>query len=114
MKIIEKYNLSEQNIDRIIEMAWEDRTPFDAIKVQFEISEGKGICAYSRFLREKNKSLKIEFQNDDLNISRFVNPLPHVLRPVLILPIFNRLRRFRLRFLHFFLYFPLFFIHYFQ
>jgi uncharacterized protein (TIGR03643 family) len=30
-------NLSE--IDRIIEMAWEDRTPFDAIKAQFGVSE---------------------------------------------------------------------------
>ncbi len=27
--------LSEIAIDRIIEMAWEDRTPFDAIKFQF-------------------------------------------------------------------------------
>jgi len=26
-------------IDRIIEMAWEDRTPFDAIKAQFGLSE---------------------------------------------------------------------------
>ncbi len=26
-------------IDRIIEMAWEDRTPFEAIKFQFNISE---------------------------------------------------------------------------
>jgi uncharacterized protein (TIGR03643 family) len=25
--------------DRIIEMAWEDRTPFDAIKIQFGIGE---------------------------------------------------------------------------
>ncbi|MGB0864476.1 MAG: TIGR03643 family protein [Saprospiraceae bacterium] len=40
MKIIEKYNLSEQNIDRIIEMAWEDRTPFDAIQNQFGLPEG--------------------------------------------------------------------------
>jgi uncharacterized protein (TIGR03643 family) len=28
-------------IDRIIEMAWEDRTPFDAIKAQFGISQGE-------------------------------------------------------------------------
>ena len=27
--------LSNEQIDRIIEMAWEDRTPFDAILVQF-------------------------------------------------------------------------------
>lgn len=31
--------LSEMDIDRIIEMAWEDRTPFDAITVQFGLSE---------------------------------------------------------------------------
>ncbi len=28
-----------EEIDRIIEMAWEDRTPFEAIKYQFGISE---------------------------------------------------------------------------
>lgn len=32
-------NLSEIQMDRIIEMAWEDRTPFDAIKFQFGLSE---------------------------------------------------------------------------
>ncbi len=31
--------LSERDIDRIIEMAWEDRTPFDAITFQFGLSE---------------------------------------------------------------------------
>jgi len=32
-------NFSERDIDRIIEMAWEDRTPFEAIEYQFSISE---------------------------------------------------------------------------
>ena len=32
-------NLSTDVIDRIIEMAWEDRTPFDAISNQFGVSE---------------------------------------------------------------------------
>tara|TARA_Y100001933_G_scaffold214460_1_gene220575 strand:+ start:176 stop:433 length:258 start_codon:yes stop_codon:yes gene_type:complete len=32
---------SKEQIDRIIEMAWEDRTPFDAIKNQFGINEKK-------------------------------------------------------------------------
>ena len=27
--------------DRIIEMAWEDRTPFDAIKIQFGLTQGE-------------------------------------------------------------------------
>ncbi|WP_395051934.1 TIGR03643 family protein [Flavobacterium sp.] len=36
---IEDVNLSDIQIDRIIEMAWEDRTPFDAIKFQFGLTE---------------------------------------------------------------------------
>lgn len=43
MKIIEKYQLSEADIDRIVEMAWEDRTPFDAIKAQFGVTESEVI-----------------------------------------------------------------------
>jgi uncharacterized protein (TIGR03643 family) len=30
---------SLEEIDRIIEMAWEDRTPFEAISLQFDINE---------------------------------------------------------------------------
>jgi uncharacterized protein (TIGR03643 family) len=32
-------NLKDDQIDRIIEMAWEDRTPFDAIELQFGLKE---------------------------------------------------------------------------
>ena len=31
--------LSNEQIDRVIEMAWEDRTPFDAIFSQFGLNE---------------------------------------------------------------------------
>lgn len=31
--------LSPEDVDRVIEMAWEDRTPFDAIEAQFDLSE---------------------------------------------------------------------------
>jgi uncharacterized protein (TIGR03643 family) len=31
--------LTDQDIDRVIEMAWEDRTPFEAIEAQFGLSE---------------------------------------------------------------------------
>ena len=34
-----KFDLNEQQVDRIIEMAWEDRTPFDAITDQFGLKE---------------------------------------------------------------------------
>lgn len=33
--------MSPEDIDRIIEMAWEDRTPFDAIKAQFNLTESE-------------------------------------------------------------------------
>lgn len=36
-------NFTELQIDRIIEMAWEDRTPFEAITFQFGISEQETI-----------------------------------------------------------------------
>ena len=32
-------DLTVNDIDRIIEMAWEDRTPFEAITFQFHLSE---------------------------------------------------------------------------
>ena len=32
-------DIKPQDIDRIIEMAWEDRTPFDAIELQFGLKE---------------------------------------------------------------------------
>ncbi len=34
---------SEADISRIIEMAWEDRTPFEAISKQFGLTEGSVI-----------------------------------------------------------------------
>lgn len=36
--------LTDGDIDRIIEMAWEDRTPFDAIEAQFGLSEPEVIA----------------------------------------------------------------------
>jgi len=34
-----KLSFTLQEIDRIIEMAWEDRTPFEAIELQFGLPE---------------------------------------------------------------------------
>ena len=36
---IENNTLTENDVDRIIEMAWEDRTPFEAIRFQFGLME---------------------------------------------------------------------------
>mgnify|MGYP001156125123 FL=1 len=34
-----KFEFTEVELDRIIEMAWEDRTPFEAILFQFNLAE---------------------------------------------------------------------------
>ncbi|WP_044172144.1 TIGR03643 family protein [Flectobacillus major] len=36
---MESKHLDAQQIDRIVEMAWEDRTPFEAILAQFGLKE---------------------------------------------------------------------------
>ena len=45
------------DVDRIIEMAWEDRTPFEAIEIQFGISEPELIKLMRNTL--KNTSFKL-------------------------------------------------------
>ena len=34
-----KHGLTEAEVSRVIEMAWEDRTPFEAIAVQFGLNQ---------------------------------------------------------------------------
>jgi uncharacterized protein (TIGR03643 family) len=52
--IIDKYELDERAVDRIIGMAWEDRTPFEAIEVQFGLSEAEVIKLMRRQLKRKS------------------------------------------------------------
>ena len=47
-------NLSESDISRIIEMAWEDRTPFDAIEVQFNLSHDEVVNLMKKNLKKKS------------------------------------------------------------
>lgn len=47
-----KIKLTDQEIDRVIEMAWEDRTPFDAIEIQFKVTEKEVI----QLMRKEMKS----------------------------------------------------------
>ncbi|WP_299528492.1 TIGR03643 family protein [Ulvibacterium sp.] len=42
---------SKPELDRIIEMAWEDRTPFEAIRIQFGISEQEVIDLMRREMK---------------------------------------------------------------
>jgi uncharacterized protein (TIGR03643 family) len=47
------------DLDRIIEMAWEDRTPFEAIQMQFGLSESETI-----------KIMRAELKRNSFNLWR--------------------------------------------
>ena len=49
MSIAEEKKFNDRQIDRIIAMAWEDRTPFEAIKYQFGLTEKEVI----KFMKEQ-------------------------------------------------------------
>jgi len=50
-------DFTQQQLDRIIEMAWEDRTSFEVIKIQFDINQDEVIKIMRSTL--KSKSFKI-------------------------------------------------------
>ena len=52
--VVLSMQLSLQDIDRIIEMAWEDRTPFEAIKFQFLLSESQVIALMRKEMHPNN------------------------------------------------------------
>jgi uncharacterized protein (TIGR03643 family) len=46
-----KIDCTAPQIDRIIEMAWEDRTPFEAISIQFGLKEQEVITLMRREMK---------------------------------------------------------------
>ncbi len=49
--------ISPEDQDRVIEMAWEDRTPFEAIEAQFGLTESQVIQLMRKSM--KNSSFKM-------------------------------------------------------
>jgi uncharacterized protein (TIGR03643 family) len=49
--------MTEAETDRIIEMAWEDRTPFEAIKIQFGFTESDVISLMRKELKRSSFNL---------------------------------------------------------
>jgi uncharacterized protein (TIGR03643 family) len=49
--------MTGREIDRVIEMAWEDRTPFEAIEIQFGIKESEVIQLMRKELKESSFKL---------------------------------------------------------
>jgi uncharacterized protein (TIGR03643 family) len=43
--------LTDRDVNRIIEMAWEDRTPFEAIEMQFGLTEAQVITMMRREMK---------------------------------------------------------------
>jgi uncharacterized protein (TIGR03643 family) len=78
-----KYNLEPHEADRIIGMAWEDRTPFEAIEAQFGLTEEEVIDFMRRNLKRKSwerwrkrvsgrKTKHRKLRNE--SVDRFVSP----------------------------------------
>jgi uncharacterized protein (TIGR03643 family) len=49
--------LSPAQVDRVIEMAWEDRTPFEAILAQFGLAEADVVALMRRELKASSFKL---------------------------------------------------------
>ena len=49
--------LPSEDLDRIIEMAWEDRTPFEAIEFQFGLSEPQVIAVMRQEMKASSFKL---------------------------------------------------------
>ena len=54
MGLIYMKELNQRESDRIVEMAWEDRTPFDAILNQFGVPESEVIKIMRREMKESS------------------------------------------------------------
>ena len=54
LEIILEKEFTERQLDRIIEMAWEDRTPFEAIEFQFGLPEKDVIKVMRGNLKESS------------------------------------------------------------
>ncbi len=52
-----KSEFTERELDRIIEMAWEDRTPFEAIEFQFGLPEKEVIKVMRSTLKRSSFNL---------------------------------------------------------
>ena len=66
--------------DRIIEMAWEDRTPFEAIKIQFDITEAEVIQLMRRELKRSSFNLWRKRVNSGISQKHLAKRNPEISR----------------------------------
>jgi uncharacterized protein (TIGR03643 family) len=72
--------MEQKDIDRIIEMAWEDRTPFEAIKMQFGFSEANVITLMRRELKRSSFNLWRKRVNTGISRKHAQKRNPNILR----------------------------------
>jgi uncharacterized protein (TIGR03643 family) len=66
--------------DRIIEMAWEDRTPFEAIFAQFGVAEAEVITIMRRALKRTSFNLWRKRVNSGISNKHFAKRNPEINR----------------------------------
>jgi uncharacterized protein (TIGR03643 family) len=72
--------LTDKEIDRIIEMAWEDRTPFEAIEFQFGMNEGQVIQLMRRELKSSSFKLWRKRVNSGISQKHLLKRSPEISR----------------------------------
>ncbi|MCO6475276.1 MAG: TIGR03643 family protein [Phaeodactylibacter sp.] len=53
-EILQRRQLTDRDLNRVVEMAWEDRTPFEAIEAQFGLTEAEVIRIMKHQMRLRN------------------------------------------------------------
>ncbi len=74
------FSFTPSEIDRIIEMAWEDRTPFEAITVQFGLSEARVIALMRRELKRSSFDLWRKRVNSGISQKHLLKRNPDITR----------------------------------
>lgn len=72
--------MKAEDIDRVIEMAWEDRTPFEAIAIQFGLSESDVIKLMRKELKRSSFNLWRKRVNSGVSIKHLAKRLPDINR----------------------------------
>ena len=72
--------MEQKDIDRIIEMAWEDRTPFEAILFQFGFSEAAVIELMRKHLKRSSFNLWRKRVNSGISQKHLMKRNPEISR----------------------------------
>ena len=75
-----KTETSIKKLDRIIEMAWEDRTPFETISFQFGISESETITIMRTELKRRSFNLWRKRVNSGISQKHLMKRNPEIER----------------------------------